>query len=124
MYTRVSCEFCLLALHSIFTSIKATHSLKSVLPHFLSNGHQNDPNHEHHESKRQHDRTQGVGICLRYSSKVETSEDQSTNQHAAPGADQHDGIAVESEGATRCSGVPRKAEHGAIGVRTERLRSE
>lgn len=96
----------LLALHSIFTPIKTAHSLKSILPHFLSNGHQNDTDHKHHESKRQHDRAQGVSICLGYSSKVKACEDQSTDKHAAPGADQHDGVAVEFKCTTRCSSMP------------------
>lgn len=116
--------FYLLGLHRTLTSVPAAHSLKWVLPHFLSNGNQNNANDKHHESKRQHDRAQDVGVCPWYSSEVEASEDQATEQHAAPGADQQDGIAVEVKGTTSSSSVPRKAEHRAIGVWTELLRSE
>lgn len=114
----------ILVLHRVLTSIPAAHSLKCVLPHFLSNGHQNYANDKHHESEREHDRAQDGGVCFIYSSKVETSEDEATDQHTAPSGDQHNGVAVELAGTTRCSSVPRKAEHRAIGVRTERLRSE
>lgn len=110
--------------HGRLASVPAAQSLESVLPHFLSNGNKDNADDQHHESERQHERTQEVGVRLGNSSEVEASKDQAAEQHTAAGADQHDGVAVEVEDATPCSSVPRKAEHRAVGVRAERFGGE